>query len=109
MGQHTDDEAHADLTPASWLKFGQRNNLYIGFIVLLIPFGLALDGPRPPGTQSPGGIAFALMLCGVVSLVFFVMNAGLIVVDLSRGRRIAKALIGCALPLVFGLGSLLAR
>lgn len=109
MGQHSGDEANTDLTPASWLKFGQRNILYIGFIGLLVPFGLALDGPRPPGAQSLGGIAFAMMLCGLVSLVFFLINAGLVVIDLAKGRRIAKALIGCALPLVFGLGSLLVR
>ena len=109
MRNWRDDEAQADLTPASWLKFGQRNILYIGFVALSVPLGMALDGPRPPGTLSHGGIAFALALCGVVSAIFFVLNAGLVVIDLAKGRRIAKALIGCALPLVFGFGAVVAR
>jgi hypothetical protein len=104
-----DDEEPADPTPASWLRFGQRNVLYIGFVALSVPLGMALDGPRPVGTQSLGGLAFALMLCGAVSAGFFVLNAGLVVVDLAKGRRVAKALIGCALPLVFGVGAVVAR
>lgn len=92
-----------DITPASWLKFGQRNILYIGFVALLFPFAMALDGPRPPGAQSPGGIAFAAMLCGAVSIGFFLLNASLAVAGLARGRSAAKALIGCALPAVAGV------
>ena len=102
-----DNEEAVDLTPASWLKFGQRNILYIGFVALLVPLGMALDGRRPAGTQSLGGLTFVLMLCVAVSAAFFVLNAGLVVVDLAKGRRIAKALIGCALPLVFGIGAVL--
>ena len=92
-----------DITPASWLKFGQRNILYIGFVALLFPFAMALDGPRPPGAQSPGGIAFAAMLCGAVSIGFFLLNASLAVAGLARGRSAAKALIGCALPALAGV------
>ena len=110
MHQGRDDEEEpADFTPASWLKFGQRNILYIGFVALSVPLGMALDGPRLAGTRSLGGFAFALMLCGVVSAIFFVMNAGLVVIDLAKGRRAAKALIGCALPLIFGVGALMVR
>ena len=104
-----DGEEAVDLTPASWLKFGQRNILYIGFVALSVPLGMALDGPRPAGTQSLGGLAFALTLCVTVSAAFFVLNAGLVVIDLAKGRRIAKALIGCALPLVFGVGAVVMR
>jgi hypothetical protein len=109
MHHGRDSEEAADVTPASWLKFGQRNILYIGFVALLVPLGMALDGRRPAGTQSLGGLAFALTLCAGVSVAFFVLNAGLVVVDLAKGRRIAKALIGCALPLVFGIGAMLVR
>jgi hypothetical protein len=109
MRQARDDEEPADLTPTSWLRFGQRNILYIGFVALSVPFGLALDGPRPPGTQSLGGFAFSLMLCILVSAGFFLINAGLVVIDLAKRRRIAKALIGCALPLVFGIGAVVVR
>ncbi len=109
MLDRDDDEEPADLTPASWLKFGQRNILYIGFVALLIPFGMALDGRRPAGTQSLGGFAFAMMLCVAVSAGFFLINAGLVVFDLAKRRRAAKALIGCALPLVFGIGAVVVR
>jgi hypothetical protein len=81
--------------------------LYIGFVSLLVPFAMALNGPRPPGAQSPGGTAFALLLCVAVSAGFFAINAGLVVVDLAKGRRVAKALIGCALPIVFGVGAVM--
>ena len=104
-----DDEQPDDLTPLSWLKFGQRNILYIGFVALSVPLGMALDGRRPAGTQSLGGLAFALLLCVAVSAVFFALNAGLVVVDLAKGRRGVKALIGCALPLVFGIGAVVVR
>lgn len=62
MHHGRDDEEPADLTPASWLKFGQRNILYIGFVALLIPLGMALDGRGPAGTQGLGGLAFALII-----------------------------------------------
>jgi hypothetical protein len=104
-----DEEEPPDPTPASWLKFGQRNILYVGFVILSVPLGMALNGPRLAGTQSLGGFGFALMLCGVVSVGFFVLNAGLVVIDLAKGRQVMKALIGCALPLVFGIGLVVAR
>ncbi len=109
MAFDDDGEAGADLTPATVVRFGQRNILYLGFVTLLVPFGMALDGPHPAGTQSPGGFAFAAMLCGGVSLGFFMINAGLVFADLAKGRRIAKALMGCALPMIFGIGSFLIR
>ena len=109
MHHGRDGEETVDLTPASWLKFGQRNILYIGFLALSVPLGMALDGPRPAGTQSLGGLSFALTLCWVVSAVFFLLNAGLVVIDLAKRRRDAKALIGCALPLAFGIGAMVVR
>jgi len=83
--------------------------LYLGFVALSVPLGMALDGRRPVGTQSFGGLAFALLLCGLVSAGFFVLNAGLVVFELAKGRRAAKALIGCALPLVFGIAAVMLR
>ncbi len=109
MHDGRDSDEAVDLTPTSWLKFGQRNILYIGFVALLLPLGMALDGRRPAGTQSLGGLTFVLTLCAAVSVAFFVLNAGLVVVDLAKGRRIVKALIGCALPLVFGIGAVVVR
>jgi hypothetical protein len=107
MHYSDDGREQGDSTPASWLKFGQRNILYVGFVTLLVPFALALNGPRPAGTQTLGGFSFALMLCGAVSAGFFLINAGLVVFDLAKGRRAVKALIGCALPLAFGSGAVL--
>lgn len=109
MGHDDFDDDLDDLTPASVLRFGQRNVLYLGFVVLLVPFGLALDGRRPPGTESLGGIAFAFMLCIAVSMGFFVLNASLVVAAAARRRHSAKAAIGCVLPVVFGIGAILAR
>ena len=103
MAYGRDENDVPDMTPASWLKFGQRNILYIGFVALLFPFALALDGPRPPGTQSLGGIAFAILLCAAVSAGFFLLNASLALASLARGRSAAKALIGCALPTAVGV------
>ena len=59
MQRGRDDEEPADLTPASWLKFGQRNILYVAFAVLSVPFGMALDGRRPTGSQSLSGLGCA--------------------------------------------------
>lgn len=105
----SDGEEPVDLVPASWLKFGQRNVLYLGFATLLIPLGMALDGKRPAGTQSPGGFGFALSLCLAVSVGFFLINFGLVVFNLAKRRSIAKALIGCALPLLFAIVSVVVR
>jgi hypothetical protein len=44
-----------------------------------------------------------------VSAGFFVLNAGLVAIDLAKGRHAAKALIGCVLPLVFGIGAVVVR
>ena len=105
----TGEPEPADPTPAAWLKFGQRNILYIGFLALLVPFAMALDGRQPPGAQSLGGFGFALTLSAVVSAAFFLLNAGLALFELANGRRAAKTLIGCLLPLAFGAGIIVAR
>ena len=93
----------------SWLTIGLRNILYLGFVTLLGPLSLALDGPRLTGTDGLGGKAFALALCVLVSVVFFLVNSGLLVADLAHRRRVAKALLGCALPVIFGGGAALMR
>ena len=109
MADRSEDEASAWPLPSAWVSLGQRNILYLLFVSLLGPFGLALEGRRLSGTDSLGGIAFALMLCMTVSAGFFAINAGLVVVDLRHGRRTAKAMLGCALPLIFGLAAVVMR
>lgn len=102
MGPTTDDTDCADLTPASVLRFGQRNVLYLGFVSLLVPLSMALEGRHPPGTSSLGGAAFALVLCCVVSAAMFLVNSGLVALDLAKRRPVAKALTACALAALFG-------
>ena len=42
----------------------------------------------------------AIILWGVVSLIFFIANAGLAIGSIARGRSPTKPLIACALPIV---------
>src|SRR5207249_3029547 len=80
-------------------RFGYGNIAYLVFVALLIPLGIAMEASGPRGPDRGGGIAVALLLWGIVSGLFFVINAGLAIVALARGRPAGKALIGCALPI----------
>ena len=42
----------------------------------------------------------AIILWSVVSLIFFIANAGLAIGSLARGRSAMKPLIACALPIL---------
>jgi hypothetical protein len=42
----------------------------------------------------------AIILWGLVSLIFFIANAGLAIGAIARGRSPTKPLIACALPIV---------
>jgi hypothetical protein len=88
-------------------RFGYRNIAYLGFVGLLIPLGIALEASGPRGPDRGGGIALALLLWGIVSGLFFVINAVLAIVAMARGRPAGTALIGCALPIAIVLGTLL--
>jgi hypothetical protein len=81
-----------------WKQFGRRNIAYIAFVVLLIPFGIALEASGPGGPDRGGGVGAALMIWGVGSLAFFVVNAVLLVFALVRSQPVAKAFVACALP-----------
>src|SRR6202011_5210340 len=54
----------------------------------------------PQGPDSGGGIMAAIILWGVVSLIFFIANTGLLISSVARGRSAMKPLIACALPIV---------
>jgi hypothetical protein len=56
---------------------GRRNVAYVLFVSLLVPFGMAIEAAGPKGPDSGGGIMAAIMLWSVVSLIFFIANAGL--------------------------------
>jgi hypothetical protein len=67
---------------------------------LLVPFGMLMEAAGPQGPDSGGGIMAAIILWGVVSLIFFIANAGLLISSVARGRSAMKPLIACALPIV---------
>ena len=79
---------------------GRRNIAYVVFVSLLVPFGMLMEAAGPQGPDSGGGIMAAIILWGVVSLIFFIANAGLLISSLARGRPAMKPLIACALPIV---------
>ena len=84
-----------------WVAFvGRRNIAYVVFVSLLVPFGMLLDAAGPRGPDSGGGIMAAMILWSMVSLIFFIANAGLLISSLARGRSAMKPLIACALPIV---------
>jgi hypothetical protein len=79
---------------------GRRNIAYVVFVSLLVPFGMFLEASGPKGPDSGGGIMAAMILWSVVSLIFFIANAGLLISSLARGRSAMKPLIACALPIL---------
>ena len=79
---------------------GRRNIAYVVFVSLLVPFGTLMEAAGPQGPDSRGGIMAAIILWGVVSLIFFIANAGLAIGSIVRGRSATKPLIACALPIV---------
>src|SRR5260370_1999500 len=84
-----------------WVSLiGRRNIAYVVFVSLLVPFGILLEAAGPQGPDSGGGIMAAIILWGVVSLIFFIANAGLAIGAIARGRPPTKPLIACALPIV---------
>jgi len=50
---------------------GRRNIAYVVFVSLLVPFGMLMEAAGPQGPDSGGGIMAAIILWGVVSLIFF--------------------------------------
>jgi hypothetical protein len=84
-----------------WMAFiGRRNIAYVVFVSLLVPFGMLMEAAGPQGPDSGGGIMAAIILWSVVSLIFFIANAGLAIGSIARGRSATKPLIACALPIV---------
>ena len=79
---------------------GRRNIAYVVFVSLLVPFGMLMEAGGPKGPDSGGGIMAAIIVWGVVSLIFFIVNAGLAIGCIVRRRSATKPLIACALPIV---------
>lgn len=83
---------------AAW--FGRRNVGYLGFVLALIPFGLALEAAGPSGPDSGGGVMAAIILWAIGSGLYFLVNAVLAIIAFARGRPARTALIACALPML---------
>ena len=66
---------------------GRRNIAYVVFVSLLVPFGMLLEASGSKDPDSGGGIMAAIILWGVVSLIFFIANAGLLISSLARAGR----------------------
>jgi hypothetical protein len=75
---------------------------YVIFIVFLIALVVTLSvfGGEYAGADYGGLLLLAAMLFWVVSFIFFIVNAALLIVALITGRSAAKPLIGCALPIL---------
>ena len=80
----------------SW--FGYRNIGYIVFIVLLVLYATLVDGGDPAGRGLQA--AFVVMLWLLVSVPFFVVNAVLLVIALTKERAASKSLIASLLAML---------
>ena len=90
-----------------WRRFGWRNWAYLAFVILLVPFGIALEASGPGGPDRGGGLAAALIVGGIGTALFFLINLVLLIVALAKNRPAGKPAIACALPIVIILGTFL--
>ena len=81
-------------------RLGHRNIAYVVFVSLLVPFGALMEAAGPKGPDAGGAIMDAVILWGVVSLIFFTANAAPAIARIIRGQPAAKHSIACALPIV---------
>ena len=85
----------------NWLsRWGRRNLAYIAFVAILIPAAYALEASGPQGPDSGGGMMLGLIVWALVSLVFFVWNAILLIAALVRDGNALKPFIACLLPVL---------
>ncbi|WP_374384696.1 hypothetical protein [Dongia sp.] len=87
-------------------RIGRRNIGYVLFTALITGIGLLLEAGGPQGPDSGGGIMFGLIVWGLTSLVFFLVNLVLLIRDLMRQQPAGKALLACALPIIAIVGTL---
>jgi hypothetical protein len=97
----------AAVKESSWRRFGLRNWGYLAFLALLVPFGMVLEASGPGGPDRGGGEYAALMLGGVGTALFFVINFILLIVALVKNRPAGKPAIACGLPVAILLGMML--
>jgi len=93
--------AGAGSQPPTWLEsVGRRNLAYIAFVLLLIPLANLLEANGPQGPDAGGGIMLGIIVWALVSLVFFVLNAILLIAALVRNGNALKPFIACLLPIL---------
>jgi hypothetical protein len=93
-----------------WIaNWGRRNFAYTIFVIMLIPVANILEASGPSGPDSGGGIMFGLIVWALVSFVFFLVNAILLIVALIKERNAMKPFIGCLLPVIVVVATLLAE
>jgi hypothetical protein len=93
-----------------WItNWGRRNFAYTIFVIILIPLANILEVSGPSGPDSGGGIMFGLIVWALVSFVFFLVNAILLIVALIKERNAMKPFIGCLLPVIVVVATLLAE
>jgi hypothetical protein len=90
-----------------WRRFGLRNWGYLAFLALLVPFGMALEASGPGGPDRGGGEFAAMMLGGIGTTLFFVINLILLIMAAVKNRPAGKPAIACALPIVILLGMMM--
>lgn len=91
----------------NWLRrWGRRNLAYIAFVAVLIPAANVLEASGPQGPDSGGGMMLGLIVWALVSLVFFVWNAILLIAALVRNGNALKPFIACLLPILIIVGVL---
>src|SRR5690606_30816480 len=106
-GESMTDVPPTNPPPATWLsRWGRRNLAYVAFVAILITAANALEASGPQGPDSGGGIMFGLIVWGLVSLIFFVVNAILLIVALARDGNALKPFIACLLPVLVIVGVL---
>ena len=88
---------------------GRRNIAYVAFVIILVPTALLLESGGPSGPDAGGGIMLGIITWALVSLVFFLVNAVLLIIALAKGQPARKPLISCLLPILLILGTLLAE
>ena len=90
-------------------ELGRRNIAYVAFVIILVPTALLLEAGGPSGPDAGGGIMLGIIVWALVSLVFFLVNAVQLIIALAKGQAARKPLIGCLLPILLILGTLLAE
>lgn len=104
------DHPIGSLGQQNWLQsWGRRNLLYTVFVIFLIPLANILEANGPQGPDAGGGIMLGLIIWALVSLVFFVVNAILLIIALVKNRDGMKPFIACLLPVIVICATLLAE